>query len=170
MLLFDASMTMAKPGILALTLANALAATQAMAQGAGAVPYCPDLQRVVELAMSKDRFVSIAGSPQQGNFVDSKLALTGWMHCALYGQTTYTCDSRELASAADAERAQAEFLQQMKACLGEGWSEAPDLSSASHVILHHSLRPITITLSMDQTDDRKHVVRLTLFIRGRPLR
>jgi hypothetical protein len=163
-------MTMTKPSILVLTLATALAATPVMAQGTGAVPYCSDLQRIVELAMSKERFAAIAGSPGQGNFVDSKLALTGWEHCALYGQTTYTCDSREVASAADAERAQAEILQQMKACLGEGWSEAPDLSSVSHVILHHSLRPITITLSMDQTDDRKHVVRLTLFIRVRPPR
>jgi hypothetical protein len=155
---------------LTLILANVLAATPVMAQGSGVVPYCDDLQRVVELAMSKDRFASITGRPGQGNFTETKLALTGWKDCALYGRTTYTCDSQGLASAADAERAQAELLRQIKVCLGEGWSEAPDTSSASHVILHHSLRPITITLSMDQTDDGKHVVRLTLFIRVRPAR
>jgi hypothetical protein len=167
-------MTRMKSRILALAVASLPAADSisAWAQDASAqaVSYCSDLERVVELAMSKERFASIAGSLRQGNFVDTKLALTGWKDCALYGQTTYTCDSTELASATDAERAQVEFLEQMKTCLGEGWSEAPDLSSASHVILHHSLRPITITLSMDQTDDRKHVVRLTLFIRVRPAR
>jgi hypothetical protein len=163
-------MTVTRPTPLTLTLASMLAAGPVMAQDTEAVPYCPDLQRVVELAMSKERFASIAGSPQEGNFVETKLALTGWKSCSLYGRTTYTCDSAPADSAAAAERRQADLLQQIKVCLGEGWSEAPDTSSASHVILHHSLRPITITLSMDQTDDGKHVVRLTLFIRVRPAR
>jgi len=140
-----------------------------MAQRAPAatVPYCPDLQRVAELAMSKERFASIAGSPREGNFVDTKLALTGWRSCSLYGTNTYTCDSLEVDSAADAERAQGDLLQQMKTCLGEGWSEATDRSSAAYVVLHHALRPVSITLSTDQTDDKKHVVHLILFVRGR---
>jgi len=155
--------------MLGLALASLSAATSVRAQDAAAqsVPYCPDLQRVVELAMSKERFASIAGSPRQGNFADTKLALTGWSNCSLYGTNIYTCDSPEAETAAAAERAQAELLQQMKACLGEGWSEATDRSSAAYVVLHHALRPVSITLSTDQTDDKKHLVHLILFVRGR---
>jgi uncharacterized membrane protein YfcA len=131
------------------------------------IPYCPDLQRVIELAMSKERFAAIAGSPGQGNFTETKLALTGWRSCSLYGSNTYTCDSPAVASAAVAERQQAGLLQQIKACLGEGWSEAADRSSANYVVLHHSLRPVSITLSTDQIDDKKHFVHLILFARGR---
>jgi hypothetical protein len=32
-------------------------------------------------------------------------------------------------------------------------------------VLHHAARPVSITLSTDQTDDRKHVVRLIVFVR-----
>jgi hypothetical protein len=35
------------------------------------------------------------------------------------------------------------------------------------VVLHHALRPVSITLSTDQTDDKKHLVHLILFVRGR---
>src|SRR5436309_5295705 len=113
---------MTKSTILGLLLRSLSAAGPFMAQAAPApaVPYCPDLQRVIELAMSKERFASIAGSPREGNFTDTKLALAGWRRCSLYGTNTYTCDSPEVDSAAAAERAQAELLQQMKTCLGEG--------------------------------------------------
>jgi hypothetical protein len=162
-------MVMTKSTVLALVLASLSATRPVMAQGAPApaVPYCPDLQRVAELAMSKERFAAIAGSPRQGNFLDTKLALTGWSNCSLYGTNTYTCDSPEVETAAAAEHAQAELLQQMKTCLGEGWSEATDRSSAAYVVLHHALRPVSITLSTDQTDDKKHLVHLILFVRGR---
>lgn len=158
---------MTRPTILALTVASLLAAAPVMAQGTSAVPYCPDLQRVVELAMSKDRFASIAGSPGQGSFTETKLALPGWKSCSLYSTNTYTCDSPEVETAAAAERQQADLLQQMKTCLGQGWSEATDRSSAAYVVLHHALRPVSITLSTDQTDDKKHLVHLILFVRGR---
>jgi hypothetical protein len=156
-------------GILVLNLALAGLPGAAVGQHADsqAAPYCPDLKHLAELAMSKERFASISRSPRQGNFVDTSLTLTGWKDCSLYGASTYTCDSAPLASAADAERAQSEFLQQMKTCLGEGWSEATERSSAAYVVLHHALRPISITLSTDQTDDKKHVVHLILFVRGR---
>ena len=117
--------------------------------------------------MSKERFASIAGSARQGNFVDTKLALTGWKDCSLYSTNMYTCDSLAVDSAGAAERQQADLLQQLKSCLGEGWSEASDRSSANYVVLHHSLRPVSITLSTDQTDDKKHLVHLILFVRGR---
>jgi hypothetical protein len=162
-------MMMTKSTILGLALASLSAATSVMAQDAAAqtVPYCPDLQRVIELAMSKDRFASIAGSPGQGSFTETKLALPGWKSCSLYSTNTYTCDSPEVETAAAAERQQADLLQQMKTCLGEGWSEATDRSSANYVVLHHALRPVSITLSTDQTDDKKHIVHLILFVRGR---
>jgi len=153
--------------ILALPLAFMSASLRAHDARAQAQPYCPDLQRVIELAMSKERFASIAGSPRQGNFTDTTLALTGWTNCSLYGTNTYTCDSSEVDSAPAAERVQAELLQQMKTCLGEGWSEAADRASAAYVVLHHALRPVSITLSTDQTEDKKHVVHLILFVRGR---
>src|SRR5262249_20880296 len=100
-------MTTMRPTILVLTLTSVLAATPVIAQGTAAVPYCADLQRVIELAMSKERFAAIAGSPGQGNFTETKLALTGWKNCSLYGANTYTCDSPEVDSAAAAERQQA---------------------------------------------------------------
>src|SRR5882757_1406610 len=132
-------MTMTKSTILALVLASFSATTPMTAwpqdADAQAVPYCPELKRVAELAMSKERFASVAGNPRQGNFVDTSLTLSGWRNCSLYGTNTYTCDSTQLDSATDAERAQAELLHQIRICLGEGWSEATERSSAAYVVL-----------------------------------
>jgi hypothetical protein len=137
------------------------------AEGATAQPppSCPDLQRVVALAMTKQRFASIAGKPREGSFLDTTLALAGWTDCSLYGTATYTCDSAELDSAEAAASAQADILQSVKTCLGQEWSEATDRSSPSYVVLHHVARPVSITLSTDQTGDRKHVVHLIVFVR-----
>jgi hypothetical protein len=154
--------------ILAFVLSGVPVATWAqasLAQQAGAVAYCSDLKRVAALAMSQEKFTSIAGKPREGNFSDATLTLAGWQDCALYGAATYTCDSAALDSAQAAEQAQADILQQTKACLGEGWSEAADRASPSYVVLHSALRPVSITLSTDQTDDKKHVVHLILFVR-----
>ena len=152
--------------ILALALANVPIAAGAQDASSRPTPYCPELKRVVELATTKERFAFIAGKPREGHFVDTNLALTGWKDCALYGRGTYTCDSPELDSAEEVERAQAEILQQIKVCLGEAWFEAADRSSPGYVVLHASRQPLSITLSWDQTADRKHVVRLILFVRG----
>src|SRR5215831_16628590 len=38
-------------------------------------------------------------------------------------------------------------------------------SSPSYVVLHGAARPVAITLSTDQTDNKKHVVRLIVFVR-----
>jgi hypothetical protein len=140
---------------------------QALAQdiGSEAPSYCSDLQRVTGLAMTKERYASITGKPCEGNFMETSLALRGWNNRALYGAATYTCDSSPVGSAQDAERAQAGFLRQIKTCLGEGWTEAAERSSSSYVVLHNALRPVSITLSTDETDDRKHVVHLTVFVR-----
>jgi hypothetical protein len=137
-------------------------------EGAGATevaPYCHDLRRVAALAGSKERFAAIAGKPREGNFRETSLVLANWSACALYGAATYTCDSHELNSAQEAEQAQARLLHEIKTCLGETWSEAMDRSSSSYVVLHDVARPISITLSTDETNDGRHVVRLIVFVR-----
>ena len=167
--------------ILALALASASAATSAQdlsaqdlsaqdlsAQDAGVQhpPYCAELKRVAGLAMTQERFASIAGTPREGNFLNAIVALPSWKDCSLYGSGTYTCDSQELATAEAAEKEQARILHQIKACLGDGWAEAADRSSPNYVVLHSAAWPISITLSTDQTDKKEHVVRLILFRRG----
>jgi hypothetical protein len=152
-----------------ITLALALASLPAIALAQGArsqaPSYCFDLSRVVDLAMTKERFASIAGRPRQGDFRDTRLMLADWKDCSLYGATTYTCDSSEMDTAEEAEKARAAMLDQVKACLGAGWTEAAERSSPSYVVLHDAARPVSITLSTDQTDRKKYVVRLIVFVR-----
>jgi hypothetical protein len=153
-----------------MTLALALASPPVMAsaQDLGAQPpsYCSELKQVAGLALTKERFASIAGTLREGNFVKTSLPLTGWRDCSLYGSATYTCDSQNAGTAEEAEKEQARTLGQIKACLGDGWAEATDRSSASYVVLHSAAWPISITLSTDQTEKKEHVVRLILFRRG----
>lgn len=144
--------------------ANRLSAVEGAAATEMA-PYCHDLRRVAALAASKERFAAIAGKPREGNFLETSLVLANWSTCALYGAGTYTCDSRELNSAQEAEQAQAHLLHEIKTCLGETWSKAMDRSSSSYVVLHNAARPISITLSTDETNDGRHVVRLIVFVR-----
>jgi len=151
--------------VLALALAGSPGHGWARGPGSEAPSYCSDLQRVTALAMTRERFASIAGKPREGNFLETSLALTGWDNCALYGAATYTCDSPSLGSAQDAQRAQTDLLRQIKTCLGEGWTEATERSSPDYVVLHNALRPVSITLSTDQTDDGRHVVHLNVFVR-----
>jgi hypothetical protein len=151
--------------ILAFALASLPGTASAQGAGPEAPPYCSELQRIAALAATKERFASIAGKPREGNFLDTSLALTGWSNCALYGSATYTCDSRELNSAQEAEQTQTDVLQQIKSCLGEGWVAASERSSASYVVLHDVMRPVSITLSTDETADRKHIVHLIMFVR-----
>jgi hypothetical protein len=91
--------------------------------------------------------------------------LAGWKDCSLYGAATYTCDSAEMDTAEEAEGARRDMLDQVKSCLGAGWAEAAERSSPSYVVLHNAARPVSITLSTDQTDRKRHVVRLTIFVR-----
>ena len=154
-----------KSMILALALASSPIMTSAQDLNAQSPPYCSDLKRVAGLALTRERFASITGSPRDGNFLNTSLTLTGWKDCSLYGSGTYTCDSQELGTADEAEKEQARTLHQIKACLGEGWAEVADRSSSSYVVLHSATWPISITLSTDQTDKKEHVVRLVLFLR-----
>jgi hypothetical protein len=153
--------------VFALALGSLPATTSAQDATTVAPTYCSELQQIVSLGMTKGRFSDIAGKPQQGDFHATDLALPGWKDCSLYGASTYTCDSVEVDTAQQAEVAQATILQEIKACLGVGWSEADGRSSPSHVVLHSALRPVSITLSMDATDNKTHVVHLIVFIRRR---
>jgi hypothetical protein len=154
-----------KARLLALVMVSLPALASAQDARPQAPSYCFDLSRVVDLAMTKERFASIAGRPRQGDFRDTSLTLVGWKDCSLYGATTYTCDSSEMGTAEEAEKARAAILDQVKACLGAGWTEAAERSSPSYVVLHDAARPVSITLSTDQTDGKKYVVRLIVFVR-----
>jgi len=151
----------------ALALASLPTASSAQEASSDAPAYCSELKQIASLAMTKGRFSDIAGKQQQGDFHDTNLPLTGWRNCSLYGASTYTCDSVEADTAEQAEAAQVAILHEIKTCLGEGWSEAAGRSSPSHVVLHSALRPVSITLSMDVTDNKTHVVHLIVFIRRR---
>jgi hypothetical protein len=128
-------------------------------------PYCSDLKQVVVLAAGHDEFRSIAGSPRQGNFLEAKLALSGWNDCLLYGAGTYTCDSQTFKSVGEAQYAQVGLVREIQACLGSAWREVKERSSPSYVVLHSAPRPVSITLSTDETGQKDHIVRLTVFIR-----
>jgi hypothetical protein len=151
---------------LALALASSPATTSAQDLSAQPPAYCSELKRVAGLAVTTERFASIAGTPREGNFLNTSLTLTGWKDCSLYGRATYTCDSQDVGTAEEAEKEQTRTLHDIKACLGDGWAEAKDRSSASYVVLHSAAWPISITLSTDQTEKKEHVVRLILFRRG----
>ena len=98
--------------------------TPANADAQGA-PYCSDLKRLAAMAMTQERFAAITGKAREGNFLETSLRLMGWNNCALYGAATYT---PVLGTAEEAESAQAEALQQIKACLRDGWAEAVERS------------------------------------------
>src|SRR5262245_4164483 len=156
---------MTKLTILAVAMASLPAIASAQDARPQASSYCFDLNRVVDLAMTKERFASIVGGQRQGGFQDTSLVLKDWKDCSLYGATTYACDSSEMGTAEEAEKARAAILDQVKACLGAGWTEAAERSSPSYVVLHNAARPVSITLSTDQTDGKKYVVRLIVFVR-----
>ena len=136
-----------------------------MAQEAIA-PYCSDLKRVADLAMTNERFASISAKPRDGNFSESNLALTGWNDCSVYGGRIYTCDSHPTGTAQEAQQAQEKIFHDIQACLGNSWAEAKDRSSLGFIVLHHAEQPVSMTLSRDETDKKAYVVRLILFGRS----
>jgi hypothetical protein len=148
-------------GALALNAAPTLAQDAAV----GPAPYCADLKRVAALASARDRFASIAGKPREGQFSDTILPLTGWRDCALYGEGMYTCDSRPLKDVNEAEKAQTTIVDQVLSCFAGTWLELKDRSSPRYVVLHPARGPASITLSIDENDNKEFVVRLNLFVR-----
>jgi hypothetical protein len=151
------------PAKLIIGVALAVAAGTAIAQDAA--PYCADLKRVASLASARDRFASIVGKPREGQFSDTILPLTGWQDCSLYGEGMYTCDSTALKDAEEAEKAQAKTVDEVLSCFAGTWLELKDRSSPRYVVLHPARGPASITLSIDENDNKEFVVRLILFVR-----
>ncbi len=143
-----------------LVLIAALIAQEAMA------PCCGDLKRAADLAMTNERFASISTKPREGNFTDSSLVLMHWNDCSGYGGRIYTCDSQPAGTAQDAGQAQQKIFREVQACLGTSWAEAKDRSSLGFIVLHHADQRVSITLSIDQTDQKQYVARLILFGRS----
>jgi hypothetical protein len=139
-------------------IAGTLVAPSALRCQESIAPFCSELRQVVAIATTKERFSSIVGKSREGNFSEARLVLKGWSECSLYGAGTYTCDSRHFQTVQEAKQQQARMLQ-------KGWMEAKDRSSAGYAVLQHAKRPISITLSTDQIDEKYQVVRLILFVR-----
>ena len=129
--------------------------------------WCPDLKRVIDLTVTKEKFAYVAGAPRQGDFRDTTMPLAGWRDCSLYGTRTYLCESQGLKTAADAETALAGLVAEVKQCLGEDWSKDESRSSSVYTVLHSAQDPAAMTLGTDTTDADEHIVRLTVFFRGR---
>src|SRR5215475_13268999 len=136
-----------------------------LAQSSEPVPYCQELKALNNYAMSQRRFAPIIGAPKEGNYRATSLTLTGWINCAFYGTTTYTCDSEELKSHEEAARAQQRIAQEILDCFGGTWAEAPEQMGPDFVVLHPKLGPASITLNLDETEGDRHLVRLILFLR-----
>jgi hypothetical protein len=128
--------------------------------------WCPDLARVADLAAT-NKLAFIAGAPREGSFRDATIPLPGWRNCSLYGSRTYTCDSRSFAGADQAARALRDLVAEVRNCLGQGWIEDEGRSSPLYVVVRNEHDAASMTLSTDQADGGEHVVRLTLFVRGR---
>ena len=129
-------------------------------------PYCFDLKRATNLAMTSERFASISAKPRDGSFTDSNLALMDWKDCSVYAGRIFTCDSQQIETTQEAEQLQRKISQEIQACLGTSWAEAKNRSSAGFIVMHHVDQPISVTLSIDQTDQNQYAVRLILFARS----
>jgi hypothetical protein len=136
-----------------------------LAQSLESVPYCQELRELNNYAMSQRRFAPIIGAPKEGNYRVTSLPLTGWTNCALYGTTTYTCDSTELKSHEEAARAQQRIAREILDCFAGTWAQAPEQMGPDFVVLHPKLGPASITLNLDETEGGRHLVRLILFLR-----
>jgi hypothetical protein len=135
------------------------------AQSPESVPYCQELKELNNYAMSQRRFAPIIGAPKEGNYRATSLPLTGWINCAFYGTTTYTCDSIELKSHEEAAKAQRRIAQDILDCFASTWAQAPEQMGPDFVVLHPKLGPASITLNLDQTEGGRRLVRLILFLR-----
>ena len=128
--------------------------------------YCPDLLRLTDLAGTKNKLAYIAGPPREGNFSDTTMPLAGWHDCSLYGSRTYPCDSPAFATAEEAEKALAATVAEVTDCLGDDWSKDESRSSPVYVVVRNGRGPVSITLSTDTAASGRHLVRLSLFLRG----
>ena len=153
--------------LVTLAVASALLIGSAFGQRAAATAafYCAELKEIASFALAGGRFTPILGPPREGSFSETTAPLPGWSDCSLYGATTYTCDSQTVHSADDAERLQAKVADEILSCFAGTWLQVLDRSSATYAVLHPARGAASITLSVDQTDEKQFVVRLALFIR-----
>ena len=56
-------------------------------------------------------------------------------------------------------------MDQVLSCFAGAWLELKDRSSPRYVVLHPTRGPASITLSIDESDNKEFVVRLNLFVR-----
>jgi hypothetical protein len=129
--------------------------------------WCPDLKRVIDFTVTKEKFAYVAGAAREGDFRDTTMPLAGWRDCSLYGTRTYICESQGFKTAAQAETALATLVAEVNDCLGETWSKDDDRSSPVYAVLHSAQDPAAMTLGTDTTEKGDHIVRLTVFFRGR---
>jgi hypothetical protein len=148
---------------LAVASALLIGSTCGQRAAATAASYCAELKEIASLA--DGRFTPIRGPQREGSFSETTAPLPGWGDCSLYGATTYTCDSQTVHSADDAERLQAKVADEILSCFAGTWLQVLDRSSATYAVLHPARGAASITLSVDQTDEKQFVVRLALFIR-----
>src|SRR5215211_3284008 len=150
--------------ISAAVLLASIASGTAQETLSGVATYCPDLKQLTTLALAGNQFATVTGKPREGSFRDTTLPLTGWKDCVLYGATTYTCDSHALKSSQDAEEALAQTTDQILRCLAGEWVEIKDRSSPAYAVFHPARGAASITLSLDENDEKEYLVRLTLFL------
>jgi hypothetical protein len=163
-------MMMARSASLLRRAGTAAIVAAALLQGARAeeLPsYCPALREVAALVHAKDRFNSIIGKPREGSFLETTLPLPGWSDCSFYGTRTYTCDSRPLDTAAEAQHAFERTLAEVKLCLSEGWAEDASRASPGYAVVRDDRQVASITMNTDRIEDDRYVVRLILFLRTR---
>src|SRR5207244_932974 len=81
-----------RPGaVLAAGIVASMALSFARGVRSEAAPYCAELKKLNNYAMSRERFAPIIGQPRSGNYRETSLPLTGWFNCAFYGYTAHTC-------------------------------------------------------------------------------
>ena len=130
-------------------------------------PIAPSSGRLPPRPLARDKFAGMVGKPRAGNFLDATIALPGWEDCAFYGLRTYTCDSHPFKTAEEGDRALANILGEVKACLRDGWAEDEGRASPGYVVLHDRRQVAAITINTDRTDRGEPIVRLILFLRTR---
>jgi hypothetical protein len=151
--------------ICAAMMASILAGAMARADDVPA--YCAELRQVAAAALAKDKFAGIIGKPRAGNYLETTVALPGWQDCAFYGTRTYTCDSGAFRTAEEGDRALANILGEVKACLRDSWAEDQGRASPGYVVLHDNRQVAAITINTDRTEKGERIVRLILFLRSR---
>jgi hypothetical protein len=145
----------------------ALTCAASIARADDIPPYCAELKQVAALVLAKDKFASIIAAAREGNFLESKVTLPGWVDCSFYGTRTYTCDSRGFKIAHEGDLAHAKVFEEVKSCLRGGWTEDPSRASPGYVVLHDERQLASITVNTDRTEKGEHIVRLILFLRSR---